>query len=306
MRTDEKKKTGILMEIQKFCLHDGPGIRTTVFFKGCPLRCGWCANPESQEFTHQLQFLASACRSCGSCAAVCPAGALKRDGQGRTRFYPENCVKCGRCVPGCPGNALKMTGAVWTLEEAVREIMKDQVFFLEGGGVTFSGGEVLAQAAFAGELAGALHEQGVHITCETSGFSSHEDFKDLLRWCDLLYLDIKHWDEAAHVRGTGQSGRVILEHLKMAVESKIPMAVRIPVIPGYNDSPEDFHGFGGLLEEFHVTRAHLLPFHQFGSGKYQQLGRQYQYDGRKAMTEDELEPFAAVLKTYIPCVRIGG
>lgn len=302
----EDKRTGVLIEIQRFCLHDGPGIRTTVFFKGCPLRCRWCANPESQQSARQLQFVVSNCIRCGQCVAVCPVGAMKEDASGMMNFYPEHCIQCERCVSGCAGRALRVSGQRYILENVVNEILKDQVFFREGGGVTFSGGEVLSQAGFAEELAGELHEKGIHITCETCGFSGHEEFKKLLSWCDLLYLDIKHWKEEKHIEGTGQSQRVILEHLKMAEESGIPMVVRIPVIPDYNDSCEDWHGFGKMLKRYHVKEAHLLPFHQFGSAKYQQLGRSYEYSSYQAVTEEELEPFAAALRNYIPKVQVGG
>lgn len=305
MQREKESNTGMLIEIQKFCLHDGPGIRTTVFFKGCPLRCRWCANPESQQSAAQIQFISSNCLGCGQCISVCPVKAVKEK-DGKVYFSPDICIQCQKCVSGCAGRALKVAGERWTIENVVGEVLKDQVFFRQGGGVTFSGGEVLSQAAFAEKLAGAFHEKGVHITCETSGFSSNEDFKRLLTWCDLLYLDIKHWKEEAHIRGTGQGEAVILEHLKMAVDSQIPMAVRIPVIPDYNNSREDWHGFGRLLKEYKVQEAHLLPFHQFGSAKYQQLGRSYEYSDYKAITEQELEPFAETLRSYVSKVRVGG
>ena len=306
MKNEQEASTGVLIEIQRFCLHDGPGIRTTVFFKGCPLRCRWCANPESQQHVPQIQFISSNCIGCGNCISVCPVQAVKGERGKAVNFCPEKCITCQRCVPECAGRALKVSGKRWSLEELVQEVMKDQVFFREGGGVTFSGGEVLSQAVFAEKLAGALHEKGIHITCETCGFSGHEEFQKLLDWCDLLYLDIKHWEEEKHVEGTGKSRKIILEHLKMAVEAGIPMAVRIPVIPDYNDSDEDGHGFGVMLREYGVRQVHLLPFHQFGAAKYRQLGRAYEYDDYKAVTEEELEPFARVLKSYIPNVRIGG
>ncbi|AVM68705.1 glycyl-radical enzyme activating protein [Lachnospiraceae bacterium oral taxon 500] len=306
MKTDSQKETGMLLEIQRFCLHDGPGIRTTVFFKGCPLRCKWCSNPESQSFRPQLQFVETSCIRCGRCIKACPAGAMRRDPTGKTYHLPEKCGSHFACVAVCPTKALRIAGRRWTVEAAVHEIEKDKVFFREGGGVTFSGGEVLAQIDFAERLAEALHQEGIHITCETTGFSSEESFRRLLRWCDLLYFDVKHWDSRQHLQGTGVEVEKILDHLKLAIDARIPLAVRIPVIPRFNDQPEDQRQFCQLLKKYQIQEVHLLPFHQFGSGKYQQLGLEYEYQHDKSMKKEELEGFAEMLRQEIPKVQIGG
>lgn len=306
MKKDNQEETGILLEIQRFCLHDGPGIRTTVFFKGCPLRCQWCSNPESQSFQPQLRFVETSCIRCGRCIQACPAGAMQRDPEGKTYHLPEKCREHFNCASVCPTKALHIAGQRWTVEAAVHEIEKDQVFFREGGGVTFSGGEVLSQIDFAEQLANALHKQGIHITCETSGFSSEESFLRLLGWCDLLYFDIKHWDNWQHKQGTGVEMAGILRNLEIAVDSGVPLAVRLPIIPRFNNKPEDQPEFLRLLTKYQIKEVHLLPFHQFGSGKYQQLGRRYEYQYDKSMRKEELEGLAEMLRQEIPKVQIGG
>ena len=306
MKTKNQKEMGLLLEIQRFCLHDGPGIRTTVFFKGCPLRCQWCSNPESQSFQPQLQFVETSCIRCGQCIRACPTGAMQQDLAGKTYHLPEKCRNNFMCARTCPTKALRIAGRYWTVEEAVCEIEKDKVFFREGGGVTFSGGEVLSQIDFASQLADALHKQGFSITCETSGFSSEENFRRLLSWCDLLYFDVKHWDSQKHEQRTGVGMTEILRHLRIAAESGIPLVVRIPIIPRFNSGPEAPSEFLRLLKKYQIKEVHLLPFHQFGLGKYQQLGRQYEYQYDKSMRKEELEGFAEILRQGITKVQIGG
>ncbi|RRD93589.1 glycyl-radical enzyme activating protein [Clostridiales bacterium COT073_COT-073] len=301
-----RKEKGLLLEIQRFCLHDGPGIRTTVFFKGCPLQCKWCANPESQSFVPQLQFSEIGCIRCGRCIKVCPVQALWQDEMKKIHYIPEKCIQCQACAAVCPSKALRTAGKSWTVEDAVYEILKDKVFFREGGGVTFSGGEVLAQIDFAEALANALHRNGIHITCETSGYSSEETFARMLKWCDLLYLDLKHWDSQKHKAQIGVGNEVILQHLTIAQKAGIPLVIRIPVIPRYNDSPADWQEFSRLLTQYQVKEVHLLPFHQFGAGKYTQFGMKYEYAGYPSLAKEDLTEFAETLSKVIPKVQIGG
>lgn len=301
-----KNEKGLILEIQRFCLHDGPGIRTTVFFKGCPLRCKWCANPESQSFVPQLQFSEIGCIRCGRCVKVCPVQALWQDETKKIHYIPGKCIQCQACVAVCPSKALRTAGKFWSVEDAVTEILKDKVFFREGGGVTFSGGEVLSQIDFAELLAEALHRNDIHITCETSGYSTDETFARMLRWCDLLYLDLKHWDSRKHKEQIGVGNEVILRHLAMAKESGIPLVIRIPVIPDYNHSPADWQEFGKILVQYEIEEVHLLPFHQFGAGKYAQFGMKYEYAGYPSLHKEDLTEFAEVLRKMVPKVQIGG
>lgn len=233
---------GKVFNIQKFSLHDGPGIRTVVFLQGCPLRCRWCANPESQS----------------------PAGG-------------EKC-------------------RVETAEGVLRVCLQDRAFYEEsGGGVTLSGGEPLAQAAFARALLGALGEQGIHRALETTGFTNESNFLSVLPLTELLLFDIKHWEAERHRQGTGQENGPILQNLRAALDAGKDVLPRIPVIPGYNDGPEDARGFARLLGGLGLKRAQLLPFHQFGESKYAGLGLPYAYKDVPPLHPEDLEGFQKIM-----------
>ncbi len=235
---------GIVFNIQKFCLHDGPGIRTVVFLKGCPLRCAWCSNPESQRMQPQVL----------------------RDGD--------------ICTP---------TGEPRSVSDVLSVCLQDRPFYEEsGGGVTLSGGEPLMQPDFAAALLDALRAEGIHTALETTGFVSRDVFDRVASKADLLLIDFKHWDDARHVAGTGVSNALILENMRRAARRGDQILPRIPVIPGYNDAPEDTKRFAQALSELGLKRAQLLPFHQFGEKKYEQLGLAYAYRDAKPLREQYL------------------
>lgn len=300
---------GTVFNIQKFCIHDGPGIRTTVFFKGCPLRCRWCANPESQHDGFQLFYDAAKCLRCGCCQQACTRGAivLREDS---VHTDSSRCGGCRRCVEACTlcgGKALSMEGKNYTAQEIVQEVCKDEVFYkTSGGGATFSGGEVLQQMNFAVQIAALLHERGISVACETSGYASAEKFSRLLDAVDILLFDVKHYDPQMHEQGTGVDNAQILGNLQTALASGKSVTARIPVIPGFNDRPGDAEGFGELLQGLGVQCVHLLPFHQFGEGKYEKLGAPYAYAGVPSMRSEELLPMQETLRRYVPQVQIGG
>lgn len=284
---------GKIFNIQKFCLHDGPGIRTTVFFKGCNLRCAWCANPESQEIDVQLTLDAEKCTACGRCANICPTGA-REIANGRLVFDPERCNGCGLCVGECPVKAIGREGKSVSVHEIAAEVLKDQVFYSHsGGGVTFSGGEVLMQQEFATELARLLRAQGVHVAVETAAAVPPERFRAFLDEIDYVLVDLKHYDDEVHRKGTDVGNAEILENIRALRESGLGFLVRIPVIPGFNSFIEDARGFARVLGEMDIREVQLLPFHQLGERKYALLGREYGFSGVSQLHRENLREYAA-------------
>lgn len=280
-----------IFNIQKFCLHDGPGIRTTVFFKGCNLKCRWCANPESQQLRPQLTLDRARCLGCGRCAQACPKGARQMMSS-LPRTDMRKCQACGACMEVCSAIAIAMEGREVTVEEVLNEVMKDAPFYeRSGGGVTFSGGEVLLQQDFAMELARKLHQQGVSVAVETAAAVSGERFKAFLREIDYIFVDLKHYDGEAHRAGTGIGNEQILENIRAVQHSGLPFTLRIPVIPGYNDAQKDARGFAQLLADLDINRVQLLPFHQLGERKYDLLGRDYAYAGAAQLHREDLQAY---------------
>lgn len=285
---------GNIFNIQKFSIHDGPGLRTTVFFKGCPLRCRWCANPESQSGNMQISYDRRNCVHCLSCVQLCPEKCIKCT-DGEIRLDREGCAGCMICVNICPGKALKAEGKLTDSDEIVRVCMQDIDFYEEsGGGVTFSGGECFYQSEFAAELAGKLKEKGVHLAAETAGYVDSEVFHRLAPMFDLLLFDVKHYDSERHFAGTGVHNELIIDNLRWAVENGFALLPRVPVIPGFNDSPEDAAGIAELVKNVGLERVQLLPFHQFGERKYELLGREYDFVGRKPLQTEVLEEYRQV------------
>ena len=320
------KERGLVFNIQKYSVHDGPGIRTAVFVKGCPLRCKWCSNPESQSRRIQILWDEKKCLHCQKCVLSCPeyavrhldtpgssfAGAEKDSaaagpaavggepgagtpvqGPGGTILISDTkCSGCGICVRGCPGHALKPEGEYMSAGTVLEKCLQDMPFYEEsGGGVTLSGGEILSSPGFAVALMTLLHENGVHVALETTGFASPEVFDRVTAQADLLLFDMKHWNEKKHIEGTGVSNLPILANMKRAVEKGIEVLPRIPVIPGFNDSLEDARGLSARIREVGLGRAQLLPFHQFGENKYHLLNKTYAYENVPSLHPEDLEEY---------------
>lgn len=286
---------GYIFNIQKFSIHDGPGIRSTVFFKGCNLHCKWCANPESQCMLPQLTLDRSKCSGCLACVTACVAGA-RTALDGKTALDPGKCTLCGACMQACPAQAIGREGRGVSVEAVLEEVLKDKPFYdHSGGGVTFSGGEVLLQAEFAVELARALHENGVHVAIETAAIVPNDRFSAFLREIDYVFVDLKHYDSARHMEGTGVGNELLLENIRTLAESGKEYCVRIPVIPGYNDAPEDALGFAELLGRLGVRKVQLLPFHQLGERKYSLLGMDYAYAEIKQLHREDLQEYLEIL-----------
>lgn len=282
MREKHETTSGWVMQLQDFSVHDGDGIRTTVFLSGCPLRCGWCANPEGWTTGGKLAYFADKCTGCGTCGQVCPEGYFPA----APDFQNEGCGACGICAARCPQGALQVFGEKMTVEEAVRRIQRDSLFYgFSGGGVTFSGGEATFQKEYLRCLARELYDRGISLWLETCGFFSFEEQRDVLMKMDHIFYDIKHMEDAVHRRMTGQSNRLILENAKAVYRLGIPMTVRIPAIPGVNMDPGNLAATAAFLGKFMPEAdLELLPYHSYGAGKFKALrlsgGREFAVPGR--------------------------
>lgn len=289
--------TAKVFNIQKFSLHDGPGIRTAVFFKGCNLKCRWCSNPESQRPEIEVFTDTSVCTLCGACTAVCKNDA-RRAVNGRLLLDYDNCGCCLECKKVCKSYAVSLVGREYTLEEIMSEIKKDLVFYEQGGGVTLTGGEVFVQYDFAIELCKLLKYDNINIAVETSGFTSPDKFKNLAEFCDLIYIDLKHYDNEKHKDGTGVPIFPVLENIRWLAENDMDFIVRIPVIPNYNDSQRDAEGYAHRLAEMNVKHVQILPFHSLGAKKYEFLGKEYMYKDYSSLQKDDLEEYKNTLQSY--------
>lgn len=269
--------TGLVFNIQHFSVHDGDGIRTVIFFKGCPLSCKWCSNPESQGFKPQLALNASRClgaAACDLCVDICPQQAITH-GEGQRILHDRNiCQGCFSCVSTCPANAFFVYGEEKTIDELIEHVDKDALFYQHsGGGMTLSGGEVMAQPKFAIELLKKATEHRVHTAIETSCLCKWEDLEQACTYLNLMICDIKHLDDDVHLAGTGVSNKLILNNIKMVLGNFpfLPVLVRTPIIPGFNDNVADIQAIVDFLPRQASLRYELLPYHSFGAGKYKAL-----------------------------------
>ncbi|MBQ2968571.1 MAG: glycyl-radical enzyme activating protein [Clostridia bacterium] len=266
---------GTIFNIQKFCINDGPGIRTTVFLKGCPLRCVWCHNPESQRVAPELMFDPQKCIGCGKCFAVCPKEAHSMTETAHV-LDREKCVACGACAINCYAESLEMAGKTATVDEILEEVMKDEAFYQNsGGGMTLSGGEPLAQPEFSVALLKGAKEKGLHTAVETCGFSAKEIFKSLAEYTDLFLFDWKITNDSLHKEYTGVSNVKILENLELANQMGKQIVLRCPIIPSVNDTKEHFAGIADLANRLeHVIGIDVEPYHPLGTGKNERLGKE--------------------------------
>ena len=289
--------TGHIFNIQHFCVDDGPGIRTTVFLKGCPLRCVWCHNPESHESAAEILYRADRCRACGRCAALCEHGAHLLTASGEHRYDRTHCIRCGRCVAGCHVNALELAGERWTVEEILAEILSDRVFYATShGGVTLSGGEPTAQAAFSEALLSACKREGIHTCMETCGWCPPEVMHRLIPLTDLFLLDFKISDDIQHRRYTGVSNVPILQNLALLQQHHASVILRCPLIPDINTLPSHYDGIAALVNQYTcIEQIDLEPYHPMGVGKSDALGKTAAY-----ANHDFLDPaIAEYAKQYI-------
>lgn len=279
---------GLIFNIQKFSIHDGPGIRTTIFLKGCPLRCKWCANPESQSAHVQILWDQKKCVHCLQCVKSCMHQAISCK-EGEIHIDEELCQGCLNCVSTCLQSALSNEGETKEIEEIVRIALQDKDFYEEsGGGITISGGEGMSQPYFLKELVKELKKHNLHLAIETTGYIPKETFHELAPLFDLLLFDVKHYDTNRHFEGTGVHNEQIINNLKWATHQGLEILPRIPVIPGFNDSIQDAAGLASLLTEIGLKKVQLLPFHQFGERKYEMMHKEYAYKNVRALQKEDL------------------
>jgi pyruvate formate lyase activating enzyme len=288
MKKRGNDKLGVIFNIQRYSIHDGPGIRTVIFLKGCPLRCLWCSNPEGQNFDLEILYSKKKCLGCDICVDVCEENAITAFSKGKIIDH-RKCTMCGECVRNCPGNALEIAGRRITVEELLGEIKKDKVFYhRSGGGVTFSGGEPASQPGFVRTVAEGCHEAGIHTAIETTGYQRWEAFLMILENMDLAMIDLKHMDEQEHKKLTGVANNLILDNIKrVSNETDISLIIRIPIIPGYNDSLPNLEASADFIRSLpRWSGVELIPYHRLGSSKYAKLNREY-FDDSVMPPEDE-------------------
>ena len=287
-----REKKALVFDIERFATKDGPGIRTVVFFKACHLHCQWCQNPESQLSRPEIMYDGKKCAACGRCLEGCPEKAVRKDERYGLLTDPALCVACGQCVSNCYYNARKLVGKTYTVDELMREILKDISFYENsGGGVTFSGGEPMLQAGFLRAVCLACREHRIHRAIETCGHASWNLFADIVDELDLVFFDLKHIDSEVHREHTGVPNELILENLKKIGRAAARLIVRIPVIPGFNDDPQIQRRMLWFIrnEVAGVEAVELLPFHRLGSAKYSGLGRIYAMDGIPSLKRNDLK-----------------
>lgn len=286
--------TAQIFNIQHFSTEDGPGVRTTVFFQGCPLRCLWCSNPESQKPVRQLAHRAPICVRCGRCIESCPQQALSvRDGA--VAIDRARCVVCGTCVSACPSHAMFFYGEEKTLDAVCEEVLRDAGYYRESGGVTCSGGECLLQADFVAALFRRCRDDGIHTALDTCGQFAPEAFERVRDVTDLVLFDLKHMDPEKHRAYTGADNALILRNLERCVRSGCEVFIRIPVIPGYNDSEENLRATADFIRDLDpALHVDLLPYHRFGEGKYKMLDLPYPLEGVKAPGEAQMQAYRQI------------
>jgi pyruvate formate lyase activating enzyme len=286
----------MVFNIQYCSIHDGDGLRTLVFFKGCPLRCPWCANPESQSYRREIIESRSRCIGCGACRAVCPDNAIGED------FVINRtlCSDCLRCTEVCFTEAKRVAGKDYEFGDLLKLIEKDRDYYAETGGVTFSGGEPLTHPNDMGAIAKLCHENGINVVVESCGYGDFKRFKKDLPYIDKMFLDMKIIDPEQHKKVCGASNERILENIKKISDYGIPITIRTPVVPGYTDSDENILGIAKKILEFDsVTGYELLKYHNFGESKYASLGREYLLKGTEPPTDERMNELVRLANSVL-------
>lgn len=304
--------TGVVFNIQRFSIHDGPGIRTTVFLKGCPLNCWWCHNPEGRDPEPVISLLPERCIGCGDCLESCPSGVarpLDRTSDGRADV--GKCVRCGACAEACPSGARTTVGDSYGVRDLVKELDKDRIFYDQsGGGVTFSGGEPLApkrNAEFLLSCLEACRDRGYHRTVDTSGFAPRETLLSVATLTDLFLFDLKHMDDERHRQCVGVSNRPILENLQALSRHGSNVWIRMPLIPGVNDDRDNIDATASFVASLdQPCPVHLLPYHRVGGDKHRRIGMDYPLQELEPSPQEQIQDAADRFRSFGLKVTIGG
>ena len=307
--------TGLIFDIRKFSINDGPGIRTTVFFKGCPLDCWWCHNPESQSPMPEIMLWNARCIRCGTCIPRCPIEAIEANENLYTGVPEvisvttdrEICTVCGSCVTSCAADARQIVGRKMTAAEVMAEIERDAAFYEDSqGGVTFSGGEPMMQRGFLLSLLKACKEKDIPTALDTSGFTTWEALDSVRPYVDLFLYDVKMVDDERHKRFTGVSNAPILNNLRALSDAGARIILRAPVIPGVNDDDEAAAALLDLAASLKIERIDLLPYHASAEGKYERLAKEYRLAGTPSPSEERMQALAEMARLRGIAVKIGG
>ncbi|MCD7867719.1 MAG: glycyl-radical enzyme activating protein [Clostridiales bacterium] len=308
----DRSVTTTVFNIQTYCIHDGPGIRVTVFVKGCPLRCTWCANPESNLRRPQLMFYKDKCTACGRCVEVCPEKAIsiaEKDGTYKSYTDRQRCVDCGKCVPVCYQEARKLAGTITSVDEVIKKVLKDRLFIeTSGGGMTISGGECLYCPDFTENLLKAAHEEGLHTAVETCNFASVQVIDRIYPHVDLALCDIKHMDPVKHKEYTGVSNGQILSNIKHIYHDlHVPVWIRVPVIPDHNDDEENISATAEFVRDQlgADVRVCLLPYHRLGESKNESLGKEMDWS-MELPSDEHMENLKTLVEGFGLTAQIGG
>jgi pyruvate formate lyase activating enzyme len=294
VRTDIE---GCVFNIERFAIRDGPGIRTTVFLKGCPLTCLWCSNPESIAPSPQLFYIEERCTGCSRCVEACPNGANAVTSEGKAVVDRDVCQGCGKCVEVCPNKARDIAGKVMTVEEVLDEVKKDSLFYQNsGGGITASGGEPTQQPEFLWHLFAGSHRAAIQTCLDTTGLVNPDTLRWILEQTDLVLYDIKHVDPARHKEFTGVDNALILENARLVAAAR-PMIIRVPLVPGHNDSEENLTALTAFMAELGLNRIDLLPYHSLAKTKYLRLGLEYELEGLQPFEPEQVKEIKTFLES---------